>query len=1012
MAPSKNKKGKAKAKAADDDDDWEAALNEAAATAAAEQASAAPANDGAGDDEAKDTAAETKEEESGPQMDAEDAAAAFLASMGGTGGGGKKKENKKKDKKRGKKKDDEDDGKAAPVQSQRGKLIAERLAAQRAEEERIRLAAEAEERKIREEEEAREKAEREAEEKRQIKLQKRAEKKAEAKAKGTYETKKQKEARLAAERRLKVLQESGMLPGVVSASERQTKKEEANPKEEKKAPVAESKDDNQEEETVVAEEEKDATAENEATTAENNQTPAEDNEADSWEDAADDWEASDLSSSLMKLAEKSQENVDEEVDETEREMEAEKERLRQAGIALREREEKKKAEAAERARLESLSKEKDDAEKRAAEAKKLMARERRLKREAAAEEARSDDVLRSPICCIMGHVDTGKTKLLDKIRQTNVQVGEAGGITQQIGATFFNRATLLEKIAPVQSYLSSAKEKGGVIDQVFGENAEAALKLPGLLVIDTPGHESFSNLRSRGSSLCDMAIVVVDLMHGLEQQTLESISMLKRKRTPFVVALNKIDRCYDWVTSENECVRNSLEKQPENTKQEFKSRFEQCSRELNEQGLSVKLYWENDDPGTTVSIVPTSAITGEGVPDLLRVILSLTQQRLTPSLRYTSTLQCTVLEVKVVEGLGSTMDVILVNGTLREGDNMVLCSQDGAMVSQARTLLTPPPSRETRVKSDLVKHDSIQGAVGLKITGNGLEKVVPGTSIMVLGPDDEVEDLKEEVMKDVSGLVGSLVTEARGVSVQASTLGALEALLEFLRNPGKDRDGKERPSIPVFSASVGPIFKKDVVRASFMTQKGEEKYACILGFDVNVDPEAQSHADSLGVKIFTADIIYHLETAFTAHLDEYMERRREADARTAVFPCLVKILPKNIFNAKDPIVVGVQVIDGILKVGTPLCIPHNGFLDVGVVHSIQSNHKEVERVKKGTECAIKIVNETNPNITFGRQFDATHTLYSKLSRGSINALKTSFKDDLSNDDWRLVIKLKKVFSIV
>jgi len=651
----------------------------------------------------------------------------------------------------------------------------------------------------------------------------------------------------------------------------------------------------------------------------------------------------------------------------------------------------------------------------------------------------------------------GKTKLLDKIRQTNVQDGEAGGITQQIGATFFDDSTLKEKIRPVAQHLATLKDQSSsYVDSILGPDPDdPRLTLPGLLVIDTPGHESFSNLRSRGSSLCDMAILVVDLMHGLEPQTLESISMLKRKRTPFVVALNKVDRCYDWTPTEGASIREALSKQAQNTLDEFEQKKVNAFTELNEQSLNVALYWDNEDPGSTVSVVPTSAITGEGVPDLLRVVLSLTQQRLAAKLMFGYNLQCTVLEVKVVEGLGATLDVILVNGCLHAGDTMVLCTQDGPIVTTARALLTPPPSRETRVKSELIKHESLEGAIGLKITGDPeLTKVVPGTGILVMHQDDDVEDLKvcntasltpstriafvfrwrgfflvnfgpfrtasrdcvratqEECMKDIANLSDTLATEAKGVTVQASTLGALEALLEFLRNPGKDRQGKERPPIPVSGATVGPIHKKDVIKAAIMAQKGSEEYSCILGFDVAVDPEAQAYADKNSVKIFTADIIYHLEGHFTRHLDEIMERKRNEARDVAVFPSLFKISKNHVFNMKDPIILGGEVVDGILKVGTPLCIPHLGFLDVGVVQSIECNHKDVQTARKGQECAIKIVNHGNPNMTYGRQFDHNHQLFSKVNRASIDALKKYFKDDMQDADWRLVIKLKKVFSVI
>ena len=424
---------------------------------------------------------------------------------------------------------------------------------------------------------------------------------------------------------------------------------------------------------------------------------------------------------------------------------AEAEKLKEAGRKLKERERKAREEEEARAKLEAEAAAEADRAKREAELKKLECRQKRLAREKRRDDDRSESRLRSPICCIMGHVDTGKTKLLDKIRQTNVQDGEAGGITQQIGATFFDDATLKEKIRPVAAHLASIKDQSSsYVDAILGPDPDAPrLTLPGLLVIDTPGHESFSNLRSRGSSLCDMAILVVDLMHGLEPQTLESISMLKRKRTPFVVALNKVDRCYDWSPTEGASIREALAKQAQNTLDEFEQKKANAFTELNEQSLNVALYWDNDDPGSTVSVVPTSAITGEGVPDLLRVVLSLTQQRLAAKLMFGYNLQCTVLEVKVVEGLGATLDVILVNGCLHAGDTMVLCTQDGPIVTTARALLTPPPSRETRVKSELIKHESLEGAIGLKITGDPeLTKVVPGTGILVMHQDDDVEDLK------------------------------------------------------------------------------------------------------------------------------------------------------------------------------------------------------------------------------------------------------------------------------
>ena len=255
---------------------------------------------------------------------------------------------------------------------------------------------------------------------------------------------------------------------------------------------------------------------------------------------------------------------------------------------------------------------------RAAAARKAEAAERRRKHHEEALAARSKDDLRSPICCILGHVDTGKTKLLDKIRQTNVQEGEAGGITQQIGATYFPVDALRKKT------------------QVVNQDGSFEFKVPGLLVIDTPGHESFTNLRSRGSSLCNIAILVVDIMHGLEPQTLESMRLLRDRKTPFVVALNKIDRLFGWKKIDNNGFRESLAKQTKGCQDEFRDRLNQTKLAFAEQGFNSELYYENKSMARFVSLVPTSAHTGEGIPDILKLLVQLTQERMANSLMYLS----------------------------------------------------------------------------------------------------------------------------------------------------------------------------------------------------------------------------------------------------------------------------------------------------------------------------------------------------------------------------------------
>ncbi|KAI3513595.1 hypothetical protein L1887_20931 [Cichorium endivia] len=614
----------------------------------------------------------------------------------------------------------------------------------------------------------------------------------------------------------------------------------------------------------------------------------------------------------------------------------------------------------------------------------VVANKGKGKKEEKKEEDDGETTLRSPICCIMGHVDTGKTKLLDCIRRTNVQEGEAGGITQQIGATYI----------PAENIRERTKEL----------KADAKLNVPGLLVIDTPGHESFKNLRSRGSGLCDIAILVVDIMHGLEPQTIESLNLLRMRNTEFIVALNKVDRLYGWKTCRNAPIGKAMKLQSKDVQLEFEHRLTQIITEFKEQGLNTELYNKNKDRGETYSIVPTSAISGEGIPEMLLLLVQWAQKTMVEKLTYSSDIQCTVLEVKVIEGLGTTIDVVLVNGVLHEGDEIVVCGFQGPIHTTIRSLLTPHPMKELRVKGAYIHHKEIKAAQGIKITAQNLEHAVAGTALYVVGPDDDVEEIKESVMDDMRNVMSRIDKSGEGVYVQASTLGSLEALLEFLKTPAVN--------IPVSGIGIGPVHKKDVMKASVMLEKRKE-YATILAFDVKVTPEARELADDLGVKIFIADIIYHLFDQFKAYIDNLKEEKKKEAAEDAVFPCVLKIMPNCVFNKKDPIILGVDVLEGIAKIGTPICIPQREFIDIGRISSIENNHKPVDIAKKGSKVAIKITgsNAEEQQKMFGRHFEMEDELVSHISRTSIDVLKANYRDELSNEEWRLVVKLKNLFKI-
>ena len=1003
----KNKKKKEKKKEAEEED-LDALLAELDI-----KPSEAPAAAGAAESESKAAKKRRKAAERAAAAEAGDDA----NGADGDDNDGEPKELTENQKKKLKKKQKEKEKKAA-LEAEKAKKAAEKpksaavLAMQQMMEKRkIEEAAEKErlEREKREAEEAAEReaqAEREAEEKRELKKQKEKEKKERLKAEGKLLSAKQKEEQKRMEAmRAQLLAKSG---GVISQAEKKLsyKEEQALKKkrfEEAKLAAIKKKEEEekQKEQELLA-----------AKAAANAKEKAEESD-----DAADDWEAEDWDEKNVLLPAQKEEQERLKKLEEERIRKEEAKALQAKKMAATNNKEKPWAKAArEKAKAKAAAAEvstssdassdsddsdsdsdsdsyssdysssyyssSEDEEERARLDHLAELRIQRLDRFEAKKAAATADKLRCPIICILGHVDTGKTKLLDNVRRTNVQDNEAGGITQQIGATFVPKQSLIDRTHSLN-------------------NGEFELNVPGLLVIDTPGHESFTNLRSRGSSLCDLAVLVVDIMHGLEPQTIESLNMLRNRKTPFVIALNKCDRMFDWEVHTDCPMQESLKKQKKFVAKEFETRSREVLLAFAEEGLNAALYWENPDPRTFVNVIPTSAHTGEGMPDLLHTLVHLSQSRLNERIRFIDSVQCTVLEVKMIEGLGTTMDIILINGTLKEGQTIVVAGLDGPIVTTIRALLTPQPLKEIRVKANYVHHKEIQGAQGIKIVANGLEKAIAGTAMLVKEvEEDDIEELKQDASNDVNNIMDTVDRSGHGVWVQASTLGSLEALLDFLKSPAV--------KIPVAGVALGPVNKRDVMGASVMHERKCPQYATILAFDVPVTDEAKKMCAELDVKLMTADIIYHLFDQFSAYMKEYREKQKEEQSKFVNFPCCLRIIESCVFNKRDPIVVGVDVLKGICRVGTQITIPSQNYIDIGKIESIELNKKSVDVAKAGQSVAIKI----QPGSTeegmrmYGRHFDHTDELVARMTRPSIEALKEFYRDEMQKDDWRLVVELK------
>ena len=616
--------------------------------------------------------------------------------------------------------------------------------------------------------------------------------------------------------------------------------------------------------------------------------------------------------------------------------------------------------------------------------------------------------LRSPICVVMGHVDTGKTLILDKIRHSSVQHGEAGGITQQIGATYLT--------------IDYIKKECARMNEQFGKTK---FKVPGLLFIDTPGHESFTNLRQRGSSMCDIAILVVDITGGIENQTAESLKMLKEGGVPFIVALNKVDRCLDWAEEKNAPFQTTFKKQKKQTVRDFEHRLGQVKLDFANHGYNTELYYKNKNMEKDISLVPTSAVTGEGIPDLMYLLTRLTQKYMQNKLAKTK-FKCNVLEVKTVQGYGATIDVILSGGTLEADDTIIVCGMNDAIVTKVKALLLPHEAQEMRVKGDYMRVEEVVASAGVRIAGHdSLDTAVAGSQLFILDRkyrdprkfrrerNAEIERLCNKVQSTFNNLKNLISKTGRGVYVQASTLGALEALVTFLQSV----------KVPICGINIGNVHKSDVMKASIQKQYQKE-YCLILAFNVRVVPDAQEMAEQMEVQIFQEEIIYQLHERFTEYITDIRESKKNQAKDVAVFPVEMQILsPEHVFNNKNPIVIGVEIIRGMLRINTPIVVKLYKSLSgsrvigeplfLGRITSIQQDHKDKPHAKQGDKVAVRIEGDDSvKNVQVGRSFGLDEKLVSRITRSSIDALKVHFKDELTNDDINHLGQLKKYFEII
>jgi len=580
--------------------------------------------------------------------------------------------------------------------------------------------------------------------------------------------------------------------------------------------------------------------------------------------------------------------------------------------------------------------------------------------------------VRQPIVCVLGHIDTGKTLLLDNIRKSSVQAREAGGITQHIGASFFPVKTLSQLCRPLLKKL-----KGRVT-------------IPGLLVIDTPGHEAFANLRKRGGAAADIAILVIDILRGFEAQTYECLDILKARKTPFLVAANKIDRVPGWVSKPAQPLLDSYASQDQYVRQDVDERLYAIMGTFSKEGFSADRFDKITDFTRTIAIIPTSAKTAEGIPELLAVLIGLTQQYLRSQLKVTrGPAKGTVLEVKEEPGLGVTINAIIYDGVLQKGDTIIVGGKEKPIETKVRAVLLPKPLDEIRDPRDKFSSvESVSAAAGVKIAAPNLETALAGAPLHAVPPEESPENYAKMVSEEVEKL--RVATDIDGVVLKTDALGSLEAIAEILK----------RENVPIRLADVGDVSKRDVTEAS-VVKEHEPLYGAILAFNVRILPDAQEEAQSRAVSVFKRDIIYNLIDDYTQWLRTEQDKRLQKEFEKMTKPGKIRIMPGYVFRRAHPAIVGVEILAGQIMPKYPLVTADAN--DVGEIMQVQEKGQSIPEAKQGMQVAISM---EKPIV--GRHINEGDVLYVKIPEEQAKALLTRHQTRLTVDELNALNELTNV----
>lgn len=574
---------------------------------------------------------------------------------------------------------------------------------------------------------------------------------------------------------------------------------------------------------------------------------------------------------------------------------------------------------------------------------------------------------------VLGHVDSGKTSLLDRIRGTGVQEREAGGITQHIGASFLPDDII-------------QKRCGNLYDKL----GKAETKIPGVLVIDTPGHEVFTNLRARGGSAADIAILVVDVNRGFQPQTNESLKILQSRKVPFVVALNKVDQISGWKTTDTAYITQAIKEQPPSIQTDLDQKIYDVVGTLSVLGYQSEAFYRVQDFKKEIAIVPISARSGVGIPELLAVLVGLTQQYLKNRLdQEEKSTRGIVLEVNDEVGIGPAANIILVDGSMTKNDTILVAKRDSVIITKPKAILLPKPLDEMRDPRDKFKPvDEVQAAAGIKIASPDLDGVLPGSTVYVAKNESEISEYKKAIEAEMKSVF--IDTQTDGVIIKCDTIGSLEAISEMLK----------RQQIPISKADIGSVNRRDVMEAKAV-KENDRHLGIILAFNVKTLPDALDEAEDNHIRIFNDKVIYSLIDNYTAWVED--DTLHEEDAVFSEITPIAKFtfLKGFVFRNNDPAVFGIRVDVGTLR--QKVNFMNEKGKKIGQVHQLQEDKKTVQSVKAGEEVACSV-----QGITIGRQIHEEDVFFTLPHSHEAKKLLQKFSHKLSSEEYALLNQIVEI----